>query len=87
MRTLRLAAKKKDASHVPAGSVRKMSGTVSGILTNSSLSERKYSKTGVALAAEPSAKTVGALMPVTSQPSTPAPTTRTLTLPDAALVV
>ncbi len=43
----------KEDSHVPAGSGRKIRGTVSGIFAKTSLSLRKYSKTGTAEAAAP----------------------------------
>jgi len=76
----------KDDSHVPAGSGRKIRGTVSGILVNLPLSERKYSNTGTAEATEPDEKFVEEDMPVTKTPSTPAPITRTDIFPETSTV-
>jgi hypothetical protein len=77
----------KDASHVPARSGRKMSGTVRGIFWKLSLSAKKYSNRGTAEAWEPSAKVVDELMPVARVAVRPTPMDRTVTFPEEDVVL
>jgi hypothetical protein len=64
-----------------------MRGTVRGIFSKLSLSPSKYSNTGTEEAREPSAKVVGALIPVISDAVRPTPMERTVTFPAEADVL